>query len=725
VRKTLNALIVAACALIIILAGMWAAVIYYVIPQIALPLARDYVNTGGKGLLRIHVDNLGFDPLAGFSVRGLTVSGPSGLFEGRILHADTVDIDIDWFALLQQKVVISGLKILSAELTLGRGKEGLWNFVPAAGADALKPKQIGRFDIVIREVVITQSRLKFTDTLDANNTLFREFTDLDLCLTNPDGRRYALALSARAQARTGEHLTLTAIYDSAADSLKGRLAIKTAHLGEYWQYYLDEMMQPWKVWADTVGVEVNFSSQGRQIGLNGRCVIDNGVISYGTIALEGYADAQFKFICTNGAVDTKSVRVGLAARQARLSSGSTELFRGGSARAVLTEDKIEFEELKGTAGTVPVSMKGRFVIGPSPALTLSGALGRTGNDITLAILQDDRGTVDWRSTFRSSSVKLHVDIRDLKQLILSVTAAGTVDLEEIAALAPAFKPGVKGQVVYDAHAKGRLSDLSTITGAMTAEFRDLSLFGTELKLAKLNMAIRDGELEGDIPETAFCGGTVAGKIRMDHNRWGFESACDGVDIRRPASVIFEQKNVSGICTARAACVGAWGAPEDARGAGYFTLLDSNLWGIPLFYATEKGIEQIKKDFSATVFQKVSGTFRIEDKAVVLDKVVCKGSVININVNGRVAFSGVSNFTAVAQFLGSSSVLRTLRYIIMPKSVVLDIIQDALQMKIHGTWPDLSCSISIEPLAFIKQVFSIFDGWEKEKFEGLDERWSRR
>jgi len=259
---------------------------------------------------------------------------------------------------------------------------------------------------------------------------------------------------------------------------------------------------------------------------------------------------------------------------------------------------------------------------------------------------------------------------------------------------------------------------------MTAVCSGLALFNTELPLARLNLAIKGGELEGDIPQTAFCGGAISGKLRMDHNRWGFESACERVDIRRPASVIFEQKNVSGLCTSRAVCIGTWGAPEDAKGEGYFTLLDSNLWGIPLFYATEKGISQIKKDFSATVFQKVSGTFRIEDKAVVLDKVICKGSVININVDGRVAFSGVSNFTAVAQFLESSSVLRTLRYIILPKSVVLDIIQDALQMKIHGNWPDLSCSVSVEPLAFLKKVFSIFDGWEKEKFEGLDERWNR-
>ncbi len=700
VRKILAFALFLSAAFICLL---WVSVNYVFIPKVVLPKLQEYLAANMSGPVKLTVKDISFHPLRGFLLHKIELSGPVALKEKYILRVETVDVDLELLPLLWKQIAVKRFVMYGTDLNIGRDSEGKWNFQPLLDMDIVKEMMMGDYSFVVKEFRIKKGQIDYSDYFKKDNTLERRFTNIDLSLTNSKWQTYNLIITGSARDRKEEDVMLEVTYEWKRESVEGTAALNTRLLSEYWDYYLDDIFKPWHLKAEEVSAHVLFSYSDEKFTMKGRYTVNGGALTYGDLTITGDASIGQNLRYVKSAPAENAVTTEISLSRLSLLTGQNIFLGKGSCKAVITEKEITIDNLSGEIKQLPVSLSGRFLFLEPRELYLSGKTGEVDNTFHAKLVKDNQCTVDWEGKIKGSYLKLRADMPDLKNLVFGLTAQGDIHLSDISSLIGGTE-SFNGAMKVSGEIKGEVDKPNSLTGKAVIRVDDFSFLGSETTSFGLDMVAKDGLFTGTIPRTDFCSGNLRGSIKADMNKLGVELSLNQFDIKEFVKTKPELEGTKGIINANVAFITKWTDPSGAIGGGYIRAKDCDLKKLALFLSAEEGIKSITKnpDFQMPVFKSVEGNYEIKGRGVDLGNVSCKASGLSLVISGRFSFSGMVDFTAGAQFLGSH-LFKTARQILLPETIGLDLITDGIVVKIEGQWPDLKQSTTVQPLRSLSSL----------------------
>lgn len=681
---------------------LWVSVNYVFIPKIVLPKLQEYLAANMSGPVKLTVKDISFNPLRGFLLHKIELSGPVALKENYILRVETVDVDLELLPLLWKQIAVKRFVMYGTDLNIGRDSEGKWNFQPLLDMDIVKEMMMGDYAFVVKEFRIKKGQIDYSDYLKKDNMLERRFTNINLSLTNPKWQTYNLVITGSARDRKEEDVMLEVTYEWKRESVEGTAVLNTRLLSEYWDYYLDDIFKPWHLKAEEVSARILFSYLNEKFTMKGQYVVNGAALTYGDLIITGDASIgqDLRYVKSVPAENAVTTEVSLS--ELSLLTGQNIFLDKGSCKAVITEKEVTIGNLSGEIKQLPVSLSGRFLFLEPRELHLSGKTGEVDNTFYAKLVKDNQCAVDWEGRLKDSYLKLHADMPDLKDLVFSLTAQGEIRLPDIGGLIGGIE-SFKGKMKVSGDIKGEADKPGSLNGKAVIKVEGFAFLESAATSFEFDMVAKDGLFRGTIPRINFCGGNFQGEMKATADKLGVELDIDKFDMSKFVGSK-RLKGTGGIVDSNVAFITNWTDPSNAVGGGYIKATDCDLRKVPLFLATEEGIGSITKNasFQLPVFKKVEGNYEIKDKGVYFGNVSCKASGLSLTVSGRFLFSGMVDFTAGAQFLGSH-LFKTARQILLPETIGLDLITDGIVVRIEGQWPDLKQSTTVQPLRSLSSL----------------------
>lgn len=699
---------------------LWFSVNYFFIPKVVIPGLREYLAANMSGSVKLTVKDISFHPLKGFLLHNIELSGPVVLKEKHVLRVELVDIDMEFLPLLWKRVAVKRFMMYGADLNIGRESAGKWNFQPLLDMDILKEMMMGDYSFVIKEFKIKKGRIDYADYFKKDNILERRFTNIDLSLTNPNGRIYNLILTGSDRDRKEEDVMLEVAYEWKRGSVEGTAALNTIHFSEYWDYYLDDIFKPWRLRAGEVSARILFSYLNEEFTMKGRYTAKGAVLTYGDLAITGDASIGQDLRYVKSAPAGNAVTTEVCLNRASLLTGQNIFLDKGSCKAVITKEEITISNLSGEIKQLPISLSGRFLFPEPRELYLSGKTGEVDNTFHAKLVKDNECVVDWEGRLRDSYLKLHADMPDLKDLVFSLAAQGEIQLSDIGSLVGGIE-SFKGKMKISGDIKGEADKPGSLNGKAVIKVEGFAFLESAATSFELDMIAKDGLFAGTLPQTDFCGGNFHGEMKADADKLGVELNINKFDI---SEFVRSKKleGMKGIINTNVAFITNWIDPSGAVGGGYIKATDCDLKKIPLFLSAEEGIGSVTKnaDFQMPVFAKIEGNYEIKDRGVNFGNVSCGASGLSLAISGRFLFSGMVDFTAGVQFLGSH-LFKTARQILLPETIGLDLITDGIVVKIEGKWPNLKQRSTVQPLRSLSSLIPSIGHGSPHKYT-LKELW---
>ena len=694
----------------------WGLVNFIFIPRVVVPKLKEFIDKEFRGEVSLTIEDVDFHPFRGFIFQGVELSGPVVLKDHYILRADLVDIDLALLPLLRKRIRIKLFELSGVDLNIGRDKTGKWNFEPIMELDFMQEDD--EYDFMIKKLVVKKCWIDYADFYEEGNTLERRFGNVDLIITNWGRRLYKLALSGGDEDRRKESIGLRLEFNRKKRILQGWGKMHTSFVGEYWDYYLDEIMDPWYLQADDINIKMKISAKDKHISTKGRYQVTNGILSYGNLSVKGNARIIQQLEFTRGKPGEGNGRINLILENIASLSGKYVFLKKGKCNAAITEKKITIFNLSGQGYQYPLSYTGKFTFQDPRELYLTGNIANLNNTLRIQFPADNKGIMDWDGRAGVSQLKLHADINNLKNMSFDMKVDGDIDLPDMSQLLMVSRENIQGHVGLTGELKGEADEISSLEGRLGLEFRDPSLCKIDLESFKIGMKVKDGVFKGGIPKTDFFKGCFYGGVVMDFHRWGLEFHIDDMDLAVFAAGQPELKGMKGKFTGSIAYVCNWKDVASLKGGGYFKLTDADLWNIPLFSETEKGIEEVaaKGDDALELpdLDDVEGNFQIEREQVIIENGFCQAKNMHLHFKGTYNFSGETDFTFGARFMGSGF-FRVVRQVLLPFTIAIDVAADCVQVKITGKWPDLSEKATIKPVGVLTALFPSSGHADPEKY----------
>jgi len=166
-----------------------AALNYIIIPKAVIPRMNEYIKTNFSGPVSLSIEDISFNPVSGFMLKGLELSGPVKLREDYILRARLVDIDLSLFPLLLKKVAVKKFEIFDVDLNIGRDSSGEWNYRSLLELGMFK--DVGDFDFIIKKFSIKRGWIDYMDCMKegpsgTDGHILLEKMDCDMVITEKD-----------------------------------------------------------------------------------------------------------------------------------------------------------------------------------------------------------------------------------------------------------------------------------------------------------------------------------------------------------------------------------------------------------------------------------------------------------------------------------------------------------------------------------------------------------
>jgi len=693
-----------------------------IIPRIIIPKAREFLESGSLAPLKISLGDIRFDPVSGFLLKDVRLYTKDGSPAVCLISAKSVDIDLEWIPLLRRHVSIKRFDMAGADLRISRNSAGRWNFQPLTELGFMKTKDQKDFTFTIKEFRIINGTVDYSDSLKADNSLKRRFKNVNLSFAALRGESYGLEFSARAEGKEGGLVGAKLTYQGPIRSGEGEVFIVSAHLNDYWDYYLDDIFSPWNLKADEVALRAKFKFSGSGLSLNGAYAIKGGILNYGDICIKADASIEHRLNYSKTNPDKTDSAFQLFLKDASFLAGNNILMEKGECAVSIDKKEIGISRLEARALNQQVSYTGKFVFGEPKELSLNGRIRGIENTFDFIMSESNRGDAEAVIHTSGSNLALKAKITDLKDLLFDLNMEGDINISDLGPFFGAAKDDLSGKISILGNVSGEMDDAASLNGDAQAALNDISVFGIKPKSFTAKLSVKDGLLEGEIPEFSVYDGAVCGLVRFDSSRWGVEFNAKQCKLEKAAEEDSRLAGIKGELSANLACVGQWGHPEAAQGGGYLNLLDCNLKPAPIFIALEKGIGTVINNFSMPDFHEIKANFQIEDKKINLQS-ACKSPALNLDMSGHCDFSGESEIIAGADASGKG-IIKAARQIMVPESIGLDFLKDGIQVKITGKWPDLKQETMLKPLRGLNEFFGFMRQMPLRKYS-LEELWSEK
>lgn len=711
-RKYINLFLSVTLSLILAYCVIWTTVTCIIIPKIIVPKLKEYINNNFTSPVKLSIGKIYFHPFKGFLLDDLTLSAPAASKDNIILKAQSVDIDLALLPLLRNKVEIKKFEMRDFNLNIERNTDGIWNFTPLLNLDIFNETGNDNIDFVIDKIGFGRGQIHFSDFKEKNNTLDHIFTNAGLNITSPERNLYQLDISSCAKNKKDESITLKLNYNKKDKSLEAQIEINTIHLGDYFNYYLHDILSPWKLKAEACVVTAQLSykdDKEKSLIINGDCTINNATLAYGSTVIKGSAKVKQGLKFVNGKISEDVSHAEVSLENGSISEGEYTFVEKAFCNAAITNKMVDIRNVSGIFKNRPVNVSGTFNFASPEELNLTGTLGKLKNNLSLKVLPDNKAVMDWNMDISGSYIKLHAEIDDLENLLFNSTVDGKIDLPGLFQsdnTAAEDNPNITGTINISGIISRKTTDLtlSSIRAELKTSVQDFSILGLAPVAFNFDMYTKDDILWGEIQKTELYRGVLHGTTMINPDKWGIELHVDGFNMEEFAKIYPEKlKGIKGIFNGNISVLNRWDNFNALTGGGYFKLTDCYLWEAPVFSQTETAVKSVTKGVTMPDFNDFEGNFEITDKACSIENVFCDASGINLNIKGKTDYSGKADFTAGVT-LSTGGIFRTLRQIAAPVTIAIDFAVNCIKIQIYGTWSNLDYKVGLQPSAIITAIF---------------------
>lgn len=702
---------IALAGLALLVTLLYLGIDQVLIPRYLLPEVKKQITAfNASSPLKISLGKIDFDFWRGFHSENLKITAP--LAKQALLKAGTVDLDLKYLPLLKKQVVIKELKVQNAELRIERDRKGQWSFAPL-----LKMMEGGggsgeAFSFEIERINCADSKVIFTDQFSRRNQLKRQFEQVDLSVINAAGSLTRVEISGGSK-DGAEGVAAKFDLDLEKKSIAGEADLKTKYLADYWDYYLDELFNPWKMKAKEAAAKIKFTLKDKLIVLDGNYQVTEGQATYGKIHFKTNARVRHE---QKLAPALNKMRAEIELEDYSLLFGKVKILEKGRGRAVADQKEIVFKQMSGKTGEDRFELAGKYVFDLPRELRLKGSIGKDQNDFVLKLLTENQAAVSWKISGEVAALDFDASVSDIKNMVFTTTLKGLVDLGKVPG---SYKMQMKGsQLLMEAgpvgkelfgrlglsgNLSGRLDDINSWYGQLGFKFTNLKVLNLPPASFLMGIRVKDGLFEAGIPELPYYKGVLSGAVKVNNERWGVGILIDKCDIAELGETSRDLGGMKGILTMRVACAGDFKDLGEIRGGGYVKVINCDLREAPIFEAATEGIKSVTHGFIMPDFKRVESNFKIADSKVNFQNAYCEAEGLDLIIDGDQYFSGKSDFTIGVRFF-KKGFLNTMRIIFVPISLGIDAVADAIKVKVSGVWPDLDQSASIEPMAWFNRLF---------------------
>jgi hypothetical protein len=223
--------LIAAAILVALAALVWVAVQILLPPARVQMLARAQLATALDREVALDGASVSIFPPVRARLRGLAIGEPGGLASGAAIRLESLDLDLDPFALLTRRIVLRRVTLVHPSLHLLLKADGGTNFDPLQPGQRppAAPGAGQAFDIAIQSLRIVDGEVLVDDVKSNRRTAFRIDTHIALSLAGAS--RIATSGNTRFSAlATGP---LTAARRSDLDQRLSRLTFGIEHRGTF------------------------------------------------------------------------------------------------------------------------------------------------------------------------------------------------------------------------------------------------------------------------------------------------------------------------------------------------------------------------------------------------------------------------------------------------------------------------------------------------------------
>ncbi len=708
--------------------AIWYGLNYYFIPKIVIPEIKNQIAIfNQENRLNLKIQEIDFVFLRGFQLKGIELSP--------LLTAKEIDLDIDYLALLSRKVHLPQINIFEPDLKIKRSKQGKWNY-EAALKNLFGKKDKGQPSFIdIDQIILTNGQVHFFDQYSAHNQLNKNFRNVDIKIKNPHQEDYFIEISGT-DAKLQDKIWSNFTYAPKTKAIQGKARLKIPDLADYINYYVDELILPWKTKKLGLDAQADFNFSQGNISIDGNYIVKNGQIYYGDIEFTGNASIRHKqkYFKNKKALNILSAQAQIDNLSLMLEK--TLILEKGKCAATVTDTGISIQKLQGTSSEKPVDLKGDYIFQPSRALKLSGKLGESDNTFSLKLLSENSAEIAWLSTSEAVSFKIDSNIPDIKDLLFSGDLSGWINLDSLPGkiliddadnhLTVSVEAGendLKGRVDFSGKLQGELDKPETYSGKLGLKLKDFSVLGLEPLSFLLGMKVEEGVFTSGIPPMDLYQGKLSGALALDNKRWGIELKVEDMDLEKFNRVNAQLDGLKGLLTGKIAIIGNWGENSSIQGGGNFSLVNADLKNAPIFSAAQQGVDTMVKGFQMPDFKKVKGDFEIVNEIVTFKNTQATASGLDLRGSGTIDFSMQTNFTMGVKFTQNRDV-RTSLFIFFPlETLGFDFLSKAIKVNIKGTAPDLVQTTSIQPLGWLTDTYNAKSSFDPNQYT-LEKLWEK-
>lgn len=724
--------LIAFCIILVLLLAFPFIILYglnhYFIPQVIIPEIKNQIAVFNKeNNLNLKIQEIDFVLVRGFQLKGIDLSP--------ILTAKEIDLDIDYPALLSRKIHLPQINIFEPNLKIKRSKQGKWNYeTTLKNIFGKKDKSQPSF-IDIDQINFTGGQVHFFDQYSTHNQLNKNFRNVDIKIKNPDQENYFVEISG-ADTKQQDKIWFNFTYAPKTKNIQGKARLKIPDLADYINYYVDELILPWKTKKLGLEAQADFNYHQGNLSMDGNYVIKNGQIYYGDIEFTGNASIRHKqkYFKNKNTLDALSAQVQIDNLNLRFEK--TLILEKGKCEAAITDKGVSIQKLQGISSEKPVDLKGNFIFQPNRMLELSGKLGETNNTFYLELLSENSAKINWFSTSEAVFFKIDSNISDIKNLLFSGNLSGWINLDSLPGkiliddadnhLTVSVEAGendLKGRIDFSGALQGELDKPDTLSGKLGLKFKDFSVLGLEPLSFLLGMKVEEGVFSSGIPPMDLYQGKLSGALALDSKRWGIALNVEDMDLEKFNRVNSQLDGLKGLLTGKIAVIGHWGENSSIQGGGNFSLVNADLKNAPIFSAAQQGVDSMVKGFQMPDFKKVKGNFEVANEIVNFKNAQATAPGLDLRGYGTIDFSMQTNFTMGVKFTQNRDV-RTSLFIFFPlETLGFDFLSKAIKVNIKGTAPDLVQTTSIQPLGWLTNTYGTQSSFDPNQYT-LEKLWEK-
>lgn len=725
-QKALKIIAAILISILLLLYILWLLLINYLVPFVFAPEAVKQINESFRGNALLKVGGTRFDFRKGFSFSDATLSVKHGSGYKRLFTAGSIKMSIDMNKLFSGKVDINEIAVSGAELDIGRDSKGVWNFAPLFEAAPKDRTRAATSEIRFESVDLSDCVIHFWDDLQKRNSMDRRFVNARAAMEVLEGNRYFVKMSASDKDPDVEAVELKFIYDSGHKVFEGKTKLNTKYLGKYWDYYLDDLFDPWHLKVKDLKAEAAFIYSKDILDLEGSYILDGCAVKYGTIeGTSGNVRVDQKLRVVKGKVskNKSTFKVDLSDVSVPLLDDVYKLDRL-FCDATVTDRQVLLNLVKGCYEGRHFHLSGRYTFNYPKNLYLQGKLRGLYAIFGLRILSRNTAEAEFKGKTWGAEFDMHANIPDIKNLLVDLKAKALVSLpmssETIKASVKLGDHEIRVWLDFSCGINGYLRKADTINGGAHLKVTYVSDLSEYPGYFVSKMSVVDGVFEGTIPRTPFYKGYISGLAKTGMKEWGMELRIDSLDLDDLSRISKEYRNMKGIFNGNVACAADWSDWRTLRGGGYVNLKKANLQDVPIFKTAATGVEGLKAGVEIPPIEKVVGNFEIKDQQVNLQNMYCMAYQLSLNLTGNIKFTGETNVTAGVKFI--AGFWKTLRQILLPFTIPFDMAASSVRINISGVWPDLKQTTSIQSMEWLSEFNNKKENPDPDKYK-LKDLWS--